>query len=189
MSRAKILICVIATAAPLLAACGDDSSGSSTTTGAAGASAGGSSSAGASGSNSAGAGGAATAGAGGAVAGGASGAAGSSSALVDLAGCTEATAADKAGGAVVTAGVGGPKYAPACVKIKVGDAVEFKGTSSIHPLVGMSTAGTQPNPIGPSSTSDKTVTFTAPGTYGYFCENHGADGSSSGMVGAVYVAP
>lgn len=187
MIQARTLISLVtAISLPLLVACGSDSS-DSPASGSAGSSAGGSSSGGSAGSS---AGGSTSGGSGGSTSGGAAGAAGSTGALVDLAGCTEATATDKAGGgAVVTAGVGGFKYSPACIKIKVGESIDFKGNSAIHPLVGMTTAGTQPNPIGAAATADKTVKFDASGTFGFFCANHGGDGSSAGMVGAVYVVP
>ncbi len=184
--RHRAAVTALSFSLSLLAACGSDSS-DPPAGGAAGSGAGGSPGAGSGGSPSSGG-----ASSGGASSGGASsgGAAGSTGALVDLAGCTEATASDKSGGgAIVTAGAGGPKYSPACLKIKVGESIEFKGTSSIHPLVGMTTVGTQPNPIGPESTVDKTVKFDAPGSFGFYCTNHGGDGASSGMVGAVYVLP
>lgn len=171
---------------PLPLACGSDSAGPPAS-GAAGSGTAGSPAGGSGGAPAGGA-----SGSGGASSAGASsgGAAGAPASLVDLAGCTAATAVDKtAGGAVVTAGVGGPKYSPACVKIKLGQSVDFKGTSAAHPLVGMTTAGTQPNPVGAESTVDKTVTFDAAGAFGFYCMSHGGDGASTGMVGAVYVVP
>ena len=108
---------------------------------------------------------------------------------IDLAGCTFATATDGLSGPqTITVGVGGFKYSPPCLKVKVGTEVTWTGSSDTHPLKRFSTKGTGGSPIPERSTeSTITVTFTAKGSFGYYCGNHGGDGSTAGMVGAVYV--
>jgi plastocyanin len=171
--------------------------GGSEAAGAGGAAAGAGGAAAGAGGAAAGAGGAA-AGAGGAAAGaggaaaGAGGAAGAAAfdPQGDLAGCTFATATDGTAAAqTIAVGGSGFVYTPKCLKVKAGATVTFDGNSAVHPLAPFTTKGTLPNPIPKSKDTKVTVTFPAAGAFGYYCENHGGDGSTAGMVGAIYVTP
>lgn len=108
----------------------------------------------------------------------------------DLAGCTFAGATDATAAATATIEVakgGGFDYTPKCLKVKKGTVVTFQGNSGSHPLRPFTAKGTLPNPIPSTSDADAKATFAAVGAYGYFCQFHGNDGSTAGMVGAVYV--
>jgi plastocyanin len=80
-------------------------------------------------------------------------------------------------------------YAPACLRVGVGGAVTFRGDFSVHPISpGTSptttTAGTGNNPIAATASGmSLAVTFSAAGTYPYFCEMHYA----AGMAGVILV--
>jgi plastocyanin len=79
-------------------------------------------------------------------------------------------------------------YSPACLKIKVGQAVTWSGDLGVHPLrPGQFGGGNQPgNPItATSSGSSLMVTFPAAGDFGYYCDTHGP----GGMMGAIFVIP
>ena len=66
-----------------------------------------------------------------------------------------------------------------CLIIKVGQTVTWSpAPSATHPLA--ATTGTTPSPI----TNAATATFTAPGIYGFHCENH-----PGLMQGAIWVQP
>jgi plastocyanin len=113
-------------------------------------------------------------------------------------GCTSFTDATAAT-ASRTVNFGGSlanSYSPKCLAISAGQSVTFApmGNSSFtaHPLrkgVGPTQTGSDPesanNPIqSVSSTSTPVqVTFTAAGTYGYYCSAH----ETLGMVGAIQV--
>lgn len=134
------------------------------------------------------------AGAAGGAGAGDAGAAGTTSdaTLPDLAGCTFDAAVDGTDGPQeVTIPDGQFAYSPACLKVKVGAVVTFTGGSGLHPLAPMTkaTSATSGNPIPSSTEASIPVTFEAPGAFPYFCTNHGTDGGTSGMVGAVYVVP
>ncbi len=80
-------------------------------------------------------------------------------------------------------------YSPACARVSAGATVTWSGDFSAHFLVGGSadSEGEHPDSASPikrttTGTSVK-VTFSDPGTYPYFCEQHG----TMGMVGAVLV--
>ena len=66
-----------------------------------------------------------------------------------------------------------------CIQVRVGQTVTWNGNLDDHPLAG--DGGDTPNPI--SFHQNGSVTFTAPGTFGYVCLSH------SPMVGAVKVVP
>jgi plastocyanin len=120
------------------------------------------------------------------------GSAGSAAAptLPDVAGCTLAGSVDGTAGAQeVTIPAGQFAYSPPCLKVKVGTIVTFTGASGLHPLAPMTKGTTDGNPIPSSVEASIPVTFTAEGAFPYFCTNHGTDGGTSGMVGAVYVVP
>lgn len=79
------------------------------------------------------------------------------------------------------------QYTNHCVKIKVGQKVNFNGAFSKHPLA--SFGGTTPSPIPALTDTDQPsdnlqITFTAAGDYGYHCAQH-----PSMMFGAVRVVP
>lgn len=109
--------------------------------------------------------------------------------LPDLSGCTVATATDGTTGAqTVSIPASKLEYTPKCLKVKVGTVVTFEGSGILHPLAPGSN-GTAGNPIPSSKEASVAVTFAAAGAFSYYCANHGADGATSGMVGAVYVVP
>jgi plastocyanin len=139
------------------------------------------------------AGGAAGETAGGAAGETAGGAAGSTASdpKADLAGCTFATATDGTSGpqTIVVAQGGNLTYTPKCLIVKVGTEVTFNGNSGVHPLGAFSKKGTLPNPITPGTETTIKVTFPNEGVFGYYCTNHGSDGGTAGMVGAIYVTP
>jgi plastocyanin len=119
---------------------------------------------------------------------GTGGTGGSVAALVN--GCDPAKAEDHTGDgtAMVMFPEGGPKYAPACMKIKVNDSVMFMGDLSSHPLrAGQITAGMPvPDTMSPILSKDSgmmaTFKFPKAGTYGYY-----STVDQSSMVGAVVV--
>lgn len=70
-----------------------------------------------------------------------------------------------------------------CVKIKVGQKVNYQMNFASHKLVPTTTTA-GPNPIPTTSSgTDVSVTFTGAGTFGYKCEYH------STMKGEVQVVP
>jgi len=64
-----------------------------------------------------------------------------------------------------------------CMQVQVGQTVVWNGDLSSHPLAG--SGGDSPNPI--SAHQNGSVTFTAPGTFGFVCLAH------SSMKGAIQV--
>ena len=108
-------------------------------------------------------------------------------------GCTPAAAVDDTADKTATVAFGGTlgdAYSPSCLRIKKGSKVTFEGDFTLHPLGGgpaeVPTGGTV-DPTSPITvtTTGMSATFTFPdsGTFGFFCENHGA----FGMFGAVIV--
>lgn len=71
--------------------------------------------------------------------------------------------------------------ADACMMIKVGQTIKWDGDFGMHPLDTL--GGTTPNPILDYDHTTGEVTFTAPGSYGYTCDNHAQ------MTGAIKVVP
>jgi plastocyanin len=116
---------------------------------------------------------------------------------VSLCGCTLATAADHTANANTNVSFGSYFYNPNCIKIKAGSTVTWTGVAgpsgsfSFHPLRSYQTLGTQPNPIGlTSSGTSKVITFPSAGNYGYRCNVHGTEVEGVGsMCGAVFVVP
>jgi plastocyanin len=104
----------------------------------------------------------------------------SADAPAGFAGCTDAAFVTIAGQQQIT--TAGHTYAPKCLRVKVGTAVTIAG-SNVHPLQGVGADNPIFSAAGPS-TSAKTVTFTKPGVYGFYCENHG-DEQGNGMAGAI----
>ena len=76
-------------------------------------------------------------------------------------------------------------YTPNCIRVSAGTQVTVPG-SAVHPLVGApcSPAATPLAPTSMPSTTD--YTFGTPGTYGYYCNFHGAP-TGEGMAGLVLV--
>ena len=78
----------------------------------------------------------------------------------------------------------GNTYSPKCIKIKVGQSVNFKHNLSSHPL--KQVCG--PANVIPETKSgtSKVVKFTKEGIYGYYCTRHGKV-SGTGMAGMIQV--
>ncbi len=70
-----------------------------------------------------------------------------------------------------------------CTEIKVGQTITWKGDFGVHPLA--ASGGDTPSPIvnGAAGAANVTVTFTAPGVFGFKCDNHPT------MLGAIKVIP
>ena len=79
---------------------------------------------------------------------------------------------------------GGSRFVPAAVIIPVGTTVNWVWRDGTHSVV---SNGTPSFPNGSSSDPPRTYSFTfnAPGTYRYYCFEHGAPGA--GMFGVVVV--
>lgn len=83
--------------------------------------------------------------------------------------------------------VGGDRYAPECLKVRVGQSVTFEGSFGPHPL--SQACGPVTGLLEASSGNSLTVRFDqAIGLYGYYCTQHGSPGGS-GMAGAIEVVP
>jgi plastocyanin len=121
-------------------------------------------------------------------------------AVTALNGCDRATATDlTAAGATrnINFPGSGLEYLPPCIRITAGQMVSFTPVASSfasHPLRGgvvvtsVSMTVDPTSPITPTDTGTTAVSFTFPtaGTFGFFCNFHGA---SAGMKGAVFVDP
>lgn len=83
-----------------------------------------------------------------------------------------------ASGIAQTVGIDGFDYTPATVQIQPGQTVDFTATA-FHPL----RLDDAPDVL---CTQDCNVTYLTPGSYGFYCENHGGPGGS-GMAGTVVV--
>jgi plastocyanin len=82
-------------------------------------------------------------------------------------------------------------YAPRCLRVRVGQTVEWVG-AGLHPLRGRPTNPVigGPGAIPASESGTARVTFTAPGFFGYFCPLHVWDEDlGTGMAGTVEVVP
>ena len=112
--------------------------------------------------------------------------------LLALAACGHAQAATW----YVDAGGSGIAFVPQVLMIEAGDRVTFINRGGYHNVVADDGAfrcahGCDGDGMGGDGNASSdfwiaTVTFPAPGTYGYFCEPHGAPGS--GMFGTIIVA-
>lgn len=104
---------------------------------------------------------------------------------VNIAGCTK----DKfvMGSDVNQITTSGTNFTPKCLRVKAGATVAIQG-SNHHPLSAMADIGGAQNPFATTmaATEPQTRKMDQPGTYGYFCENHG-DPSGSGMAGVIVV--
>jgi plastocyanin len=107
---------------------------------------------------------------------------------VTFSGCSDLE--DHTGEAALTIGITGTSaldfaYAPHCVRVAVGTTVTIPG-SALHPLHGATCSPTD-SPLPTVATpADGDYTFTAPGAYGYYCNNHGAN-TGDGMSGVIVV--
>ena len=102
-----------------------------------------------------------------------------------FAGCTTFTDV-AAGPGTIAFDNGNQTYSPKCLKIQKDKAVTWNGTFSSHPLkpaCNPATGGTIPSTATGTTTS---VTFTAPGFYGYYCNFHGSP-TGTGMSGVIEV--
>jgi len=86
-------------------------------------------------------------------------------------------------GAEIVASQSVAQYTPHCVRIRVGKTVRFTGPFERHPVSGNGEPG-NPIPKVSTGTDSGPITFTAPGTFGFRCEDH-----PSVMFGAVKVVP
>ena len=83
--------------------------------------------------------------------------------------------------------VGGDRYAPDCVRVRLGQSVTFEGSFGPHPL--SQACGPVGGLLEASNGSALTVRFDqALGAYGFYCTRHGSPGGS-GMAGAIEVVP
>jgi plastocyanin len=88
----------------------------------------------------------------------------------------------------VQVGADGLKFTPSSISIHVGDTIQWNWAASGH----SSTSGTPGNPDGMWDSGILGIgatfshTFTAAGTFNYFCTPHGL---CCGMIGSVTVAP
>lgn len=104
-------------------------------------------------------------------------------------GCDPAAAADHTADAEVTINFGNFQYDPACIRIKAGSKVTWKGAFGSHFLTGGTASGGKltpdaSSPIKETKSGDSaTFEFPTAGTFPYYCIQHGA----SGMAGAVFV--
>src|SRR5438067_7620771 len=80
----------------------------------------------------------------------------------------------QAGAATTVVTAVGTSFQPQSVTVNVGDAVQWMGVTGSHTVTSSS-----PN-WSINSSSDTSFTFTAPGTYTYFCQVHGP--SMNGQV-------
>ena len=103
-------------------------------------------------------------------------------------GCT--TFVDLTGAATptITFPVGGNRYSPDCVRVKLGQSVLFTGGDfNSHELA--QACGPVANVVRASNGTSATINFSAGlGVYGFYCTQHGSR-SGSGMAGAVEVVP
>lgn len=84
----------------------------------------------------------------------------------------------EAGGIAQTVGIDGFAYTPATVEIQAGQTVDFAATA-FHPFRLDDAPEVQ-------CAQDCNVTYLRPGTYGFYCDNHGSPGGN-GMAGTVVV--
>ena len=101
-------------------------------------------------------------------------------------GCTTFVDLTDAGAPAIRFPVGGDRYSPDCVRVRLGQTVTFSGGDfSAHPLD--QACGPVAALISARSGAQLTVTFgSGLGLYGFFCDQHGT-ASGSGMAGAIEV--
>lgn len=97
--------------------------------------------------------------------------------------CALLAGADRAGAATVDVGIVGNGFSPSTVNIQVGDTVRWTNdTGTFHDV--KANDNSYGNTAGTSWTF--THTFSAPGSFGYYCSIHGFPGG--GMAGTVVVS-
>jgi len=133
-------------------------------------------------------GGQAAAGAGGGKSDGGSDRMDAASGFMAFAPCTAASAYVSNTTDIAFGGTVGFNYAPACLKVAPGATVTFSGDFATHPLIPSTIRITaSSNPIVMTTTgTTKSITFAAPGFYGYFCGAHGDD-QGDDMYGVIWV--
>ncbi|MDP1917237.1 MAG: hypothetical protein Q8L14_13430 [Myxococcales bacterium] len=101
-------------------------------------------------------------------------------------GCTAFVDLTDAGAPTIRFPVGGDRYSPDCVRVRLGQTVTFSGGDfSAHPLD--QACGPVAALISARSGAQLAVTFSSGlGVYGFFCDQHGT-ASGSGMAGAIEV--
>lgn len=101
-------------------------------------------------------------------------------------GCTSFVDLTDAGAPTIRFPVGGDRYSPDCVRVRLGQTVTFSGGDfSAHPLD--QACGPVAALITARNGAQLTVTFSSGlGLYGFFCGQHG-NASGSGMAGAIEV--
>jgi plastocyanin len=105
----------------------------------------------------------------------------------NFSGCTGWVDLTQATSPTVTFPGSGERYAPSCVRIRLGQTVTFQGGAfGSHPL--LQACGPVQNVLpSTSSGSSLMVTFDrALGTFGYYCQQHGSS-AGGGMAGAIDV--
>jgi plastocyanin len=115
--------------------------------------------------------------------------------LFVLALCVAAASSARAAQWYVTSGGAGLDFSPQFLTIQAGDSVTFLNLGGFHNVVaddgsfrcahGCDGDGSGGNGNASAELWFATVTFPATGTFGYFCEPHGAPGS--GMYGTIEV--
>jgi plastocyanin len=88
------------------------------------------------------------------------------------------------GGIPVVIGLNGNNYSPAEKTIKAGSSVTFP-VSIVHPLRGVGAANPISSTEAITDSNKATIKFDAPGTYEFFCTNHGV--GSGLMKGTITV--
>lgn len=102
-----------------------------------------------------------------------------------FAGCISFTDFTDGGPVTIRFPLGSNRYSPQCVRIRLGQTVDFEGSSfSEHSLT--QACGPLRNTVRANSGQTFTATLEALGVYGYACAQHGSS-NGSGMAGAIEV--
>lgn len=78
-------------------------------------------------------------------------------------------------------------YSPRCLRVKAGSSVTINADQTHH-LSPVQTVQGSAHPFGQQTSYDtpQSRILTEPGTYGYYCDEHG-DATGKGMTGAIIV--
>lgn len=102
-----------------------------------------------------------------------------------FASCTAFTDFTDGGPVTIRFPLGSNRYSPQCVRIRLGQTVQFEGSSfAEHTLT--QACGPLKHAVRANSGQVFSATFDALGLYGYACAQHGSP-SGSGMAGAIEV--
>jgi plastocyanin len=103
-------------------------------------------------------------------------------------GCTSFVDLTTSTAPTITFPVGGNRYSPDCVRVRLGQSVLFTGGDfNVHELA--QACGPVSNVVRASSGTSATINFSVGlGLYGFYCTQHGS-ASGSGMAGAIEVVP